>query len=115
MNITLTIPDSAVPAVQARVDKYNAGSGEDPITIEQWRQLQSDEQTAQEVAQFSTSLLDLMLPVGAEIAAAAGGDVTKITAALEAGKTAALKTLSQPTRYDPRTETRRHPVQDQPA
>lgn len=39
-------------------------------------------------------LLDLMSPVGAEIAAAAGGDVAKITAALEAGKTAALKTLS---------------------
>ena len=94
MKIPLTIPDSAVPAVQARVDKYNAGSGEKPITIEQWRQLQSDEQTAQEVAQFSASLLDLMSPVGAEIAAAAGGDVAKITAALEAGKTAALKTLS---------------------
>jgi hypothetical protein len=94
MKITLTIPDSSVPAVQARVDKYNAGSGQPSITIEQWRQLQSDEQTAQEVAQFSASLLDLMRPMGAEIAAAAGGDVAKITAALDAGKTAALKTLS---------------------
>ncbi len=93
MNIILTIPDSAVPAVQARVDKYNAGSNKDPITIEQWRQLQSDEQTVQEVAQFESVVLDFMRPVGAEIAAAAGGDITKITAALDAGKNAALATL----------------------
>lgn len=94
MNITITIPDSAVPAVQARVDKYNAGSGLPPITIERWRQLQSDEQTAQEVSQFADALINLMRPVGAEIAAAAGGDIAKITAALEAGKTAALETLT---------------------
>lgn len=94
MKITLTIPDSSVPAVQARVDKYNAGSGQPSITIEQWRQLQSDEQTAQEVAQFESAILDFMRPVGAEIAAAAGGDIAKITAALDTGKTAALKTLS---------------------
>lgn len=41
-----------------------------------------------------SQLLELMRPVGAEVAIAAGGDVTKIAAALEAGKTAALKTLA---------------------
>lgn len=100
MNITLTIPDSAVPAYQALVDKYNAGSGHPPVDITGLAQIFQDETTARNVAQFNASLLDLMSPVGAEIAAAAGGDITKITAALDAGKTAALKTLSQPTRYD---------------
>lgn len=39
-------------------------------------------------------LLELMHPVGAEIATAAGGDIAKITAALEAGKAAALENLT---------------------
>lgn len=39
-------------------------------------------------------LLELMRPVGAEIAAAAGGDPVKIAAALEVGKTAALAAIA---------------------
>jgi hypothetical protein len=94
MNITITIPDSSLDAVHARVAQYNAISGQPPITIEQWRQRQSDEQTAREVEQFTALMLDLMRPVGIEIAAAAGGDSAKIAAALQAGKTAALKAIA---------------------
>lgn len=94
MNITLTIPDSAVPAYQAVVDKYNAGSGRPPVDITGLAQIFQDETTARNVAQFTAALLDLMRPVGDEISAAAGGDIAKIAAALDAGKTAALATLA---------------------
>jgi hypothetical protein len=47
----------------------------------------------EEVRATEARLLELMKPVGAEIAAAAGGDPVKIAAALEAGKAAALATL----------------------
>lgn len=50
MNITLTIPDSALEAEQFRVDLFNAGSGQDPLTIEEFAQLERDEVTAQRVA-----------------------------------------------------------------
>ncbi len=93
MNITITIPDSAIAAEQARVDQFNSGSGQPPLTLQQFAQMERDELTAQRVAAYESKLLDLMRPVGAEIAAAAGGDPVKIAAALEAGKAAALATL----------------------
>ena len=94
MNITITIPDSAIAAEQARVDLFNSGSGQPPLTLQQFAQMERDELTAQRVAAYEAKLLDLMRPVGAEIAAAANGDQAKIIAALEAGKTAALATLN---------------------
>lgn len=93
MNITLTVPEEAAAAWQARLKKFNDGSGEPARTLQEFLQLQFDEQTAQNQASFQASLLALMQPVGAEIAAAAGGDPAKIAAALEAGKTAALTAL----------------------
>lgn len=50
MTITTTIPDTAVPAWQARVDQYNAGSGQPPITIDQFCQMNRDIETTQFVA-----------------------------------------------------------------
>lgn len=45
MNITLTIPDSALPAWNARLSQFNAGSGQPPVDLTQFLQLQLDEQT----------------------------------------------------------------------
>lgn len=50
MNITTTIPDDSIPAWQARVDSYNAGSGLPPVTIAQFAQIFRDEETARYVA-----------------------------------------------------------------
>ena len=49
MNITLTIPNYALAAEQARVDQYNAGSGQPPLTIQEFAQLERDEVTATRV------------------------------------------------------------------
>jgi len=45
MNITTTIPDDAVSAWQDRVDQFNAGSGQPPVTIAQFCQIFRDEET----------------------------------------------------------------------
>ena len=47
MKITTTIPDAAIPAWQARVELFNAGSGQPPITIEQFAQNNRDIETKQ--------------------------------------------------------------------
>ena len=57
MNIKTTIPDEAIPAWQYRVDQFNAGSGQPPVTIEQFAQLECDETTAQRVAAHEASIL----------------------------------------------------------
>ncbi len=49
MIITLHIPDDAIPAEQARVDQYNQGSGQPPLTIQQFAQLERDELTTARV------------------------------------------------------------------
>lgn len=90
----MTYTPKNLPAWQHRVAQFNAGSGQPPITVDEFIQAHLDEEEARHASQFNASLLDLMRPVGAEIAAAAGGDAAKIAAALEAGKTAALKTLA---------------------
>jgi hypothetical protein len=46
MDILTTIPDSAIPAWQAAVDKYNAGSNSPPVSIEVFAQIFRDEETA---------------------------------------------------------------------
>lgn len=84
-NITLDLP----PDLDAiLVEK--ATSNDTPETlaahiVAEWCQPYADAKAAQ--------LLELMKPVGAEIAAAAGGDITKIQTALATGKAAALATL----------------------
>jgi len=49
MDILTTIPTDSVPAWQAVVDKYNAGSGQPAVTIEQFAQIFRDEETARYV------------------------------------------------------------------
>lgn len=63
MTRTITIPDSAVPAEQARVDQYNVGSGQPPVTIEQFAQIERDEITSQRVAEYHTAARSAMTPI----------------------------------------------------
>lgn len=46
MTLSFTIPDSAVSAWQSRVNQFNAGSNEAPVTLEQFHQLMRDDETA---------------------------------------------------------------------
>lgn len=97
----ITLDPSRLAGLAFATTKRNAANpSADPMTPEQFAADILGVQCDRFAAEQAAALLDLMSPVGAEIAAAAGGDITKITAALDAGKTAALKTLSQPTRYD---------------
>ncbi len=50
MTITTTIPEDAIEAWQAAVDRYNAGSGGAAVDIEQFAQIFRDEETARYVA-----------------------------------------------------------------
>lgn len=50
MTLTTNIPDETIPAWQARVDQYNAGSGLPPVTIEGFAQIFRDEETVRYVA-----------------------------------------------------------------
>lgn len=50
MKITTTIPDETIPAWQARVDQYNAGSGKPAVSIEEFAQINRDVETSQYVA-----------------------------------------------------------------
>lgn len=50
MHILTTIPDDSIPAWQARVDQFNAGSGQPAVNIEQFAQILRDEETARYVA-----------------------------------------------------------------
>ena len=93
MNITLTIPDSALPAWNARLSQFNAGSGQPAITLQQLKQLELDEETASRTAAYQSALRAQMTAVADEIIAAAVGDPEKIVTALEAGKNAALAAL----------------------
>lgn len=94
MTITLTIPDAALPACNHRLAKFNTGSGQPPISLQQFEQQLLDERVAQSVANYQTELRSAMTGVADEIIAAAGGDTEKILVAVEAGKAAALATLS---------------------
>lgn len=94
MNITLTIPDNALPAWEARLAQFNVGSGQSPVTIEQLNQSFLDEETARLTAAHHAALRALMTTTADEIIAVAGGDMTKLTAAVQAGKTAALGVLA---------------------
>lgn len=95
MNITLTIPAEALPAYQHRLDTYNAGSGQPPVTLQELLQIEQNEKTAQLSDFYAAYLRSKAKDVMNEIITAAGGDQAKITAALEAGKTAALEAIAE--------------------
>ena len=70
MNITTTIPDESVVAWQYRVDQFNAGSGLPPVTVEQFIQLTTDEETARLVAEKAASDRAALVPVADALLAA---------------------------------------------
>lgn len=94
MTITITIPDTNVPAWQRRLADYNAGSGAAAITLPQLVQLLHDEETQKLEQVHQAALRDLMRGVADEIITAAGGDTVKLQAAIEAGKQAALDAIA---------------------
>lgn len=82
MTITTTIPDDAVSAWQARVDQFNAGSGEKPITIEQFAQMNRDIETAGYVTTYETDQLTKLAPLSARYLAAPDSVKLEVDAAL---------------------------------
>lgn len=71
MNITLTIPDTALPAWNRRLDQFNAGSGQPPITLTEFFQRTAiDEPTPALVAAHQVALREALIPVADEILAA---------------------------------------------
>ena len=92
MNITLT--DKQLSGLSFATAKRNAANPNSaPMSDEEFAADLLGVQLDAFAKQQETALLDLMRPVGAEIAAAAGGDPENIASALEAGKTAALAAL----------------------
>jgi len=55
MNITTIIPDDSIPAWQAVVDKFNVGSGEPTVTIEQFAQIFREEETAKYIKDYDSA------------------------------------------------------------
>lgn len=83
--ITLTIPDSAIPAYDAVVGRFNAGSGKPPVDLNGYLQILQDEQTDRHVAALKTAQREALIPVADEILAApADKQQAAITAALNA-------------------------------
>lgn len=70
MNLTITIPTDAVPAWERRVAQFNAGSGQPPVTIQEYCQIVQDEETARLVSALKTAQHEAMIPVADEILAA---------------------------------------------
>ena len=90
MNITTTIPDETIPAWQARVDQYNAGSGQPPVDIEGFAQAFRDEETARYVAAKIEA--DLLAMSGDDALVAAG---LKAMCATPEKKAAAIAAFDQ--------------------
>ena len=71
MNITLTIPDTALPAWNHRLDQFNAGSGQPSITLTEFFQRTAiDEPTPALVAAYQVARREALIPVADEILAA---------------------------------------------
>ena len=71
MNITLTIPDSAAAAWNRRLDQFNAGSGQPPITLTEFFQRTAiDEPTPALVAAYQVARREALIPAADEILAA---------------------------------------------
>jgi hypothetical protein len=70
MNITLTIPDSVTPAWNRRLDQFNAGSGQPPITLTEFFQRTAiDEPTPAVVAAYQVARREALIPIADEILA----------------------------------------------
>lgn len=83
MTITLTIPDSASQAWQYRLDQFNAGSGNPPVTLQQFLQLQLDEQTTDNVAAYNAYNLRNLTALGEKYLAASESVKQQIDEALK--------------------------------
>ena len=71
MNITLTIPDSNLPAWNRRLDQFNTGSGQPPITLTEFFQRTAiDEPTPALVAAYQVARREALIPIADEILAA---------------------------------------------
>ena len=71
MKITLALSDSATPAWNRRLDQFNAGSGQPPITLAEFFQRTAiDEPTPALVAAHQVALREALIPVADEILAA---------------------------------------------
>lgn len=71
MNITLTIPDSTTPAWNRRLDQFNAGSCQPPITLTEFFQRTAiDEPTPALVAAYQVARREALIPIADEILAA---------------------------------------------
>lgn len=64
MNITLTIPDDTSEAWQYRLNQFNAGSGQPPVDLTQFLQLQLDDQTASNVEAYNAYNLRNLTALG---------------------------------------------------
>lgn len=67
MNVPLTIPDSSLPAWQRRLKQFNDGSGQPPVTLTKFLQLQLDEETARHESALKIAQREAMIPVVDEI------------------------------------------------
>lgn len=70
MNISLTIPDAAISAWQYRVDQYNEGSNEAPVTIAEFCQLTLDGETSRVSTAYESYKLTQLIPLGKKFDAA---------------------------------------------
>lgn len=71
MTITLTISDSNLPAWNHRLNQFNAGSGQPPITLaEFFQRTVIDEPTPSLVAAYQVARREALIPIADEILAA---------------------------------------------
>lgn len=78
MKITTSIPESSIPAWKARVDQYNAGSGQPPVDIEGFAQIFRDEETAGYVNAYNTAQITNLVPLGEKYNAASPAVQAKV-------------------------------------
>jgi hypothetical protein len=70
MNIQLTIPDESLPAWERRIEQFNSGSGEPPVTLTEFLQTQLDTETERHTAALKVAQREALIPVADQILAA---------------------------------------------
>jgi hypothetical protein len=70
MNMILTTPDESLPAWERRLEQFNAGSGQPPVTLTEFLQAQLDTETARHVAALKVAQREALIPVADQILAA---------------------------------------------
>lgn len=83
MQITTTIPDEAIPAWQLRVDQFNAGSGQPPVDIKTFAQINRDVETASYSETYARWQLEQLAPLGERYNAAPKDVQKKVDALLQ--------------------------------